>query len=458
MDLDSLGFFLFVGRQLSSRFSSPYVWGIFGVNLNILGALSLDCSASLAIASKMPSNLQLIAWMGYWNREVCVGNCWFGIWLIQFVCDIVWLAGLLDLWFAGCRIVWYLWVNSLFVVAREFLHRTTGLRLWNLLGGTGGKVAFEGWMADNEGVLSQLLPMIEGWNLARVGGLVIGSGGDLVMRIGPVVKRGDLDMLFEFVLVGDLGRFEGVVGRVWDVGLEVAHNQWLIDGLMNLMGETVDLSEIARFIDEHLDMINRLRGGFVGSPRYLGRGSDGVAWDIGGGRVLKLFLNQFAWQSAVDAMERLHSGHELAGAEAMLHDVGVLGQFGRHTIYWYVMELMQPVESELGGLGSVRVQRLIDLVRGLLRGVDVLEMWGSPKFVGRLRQVVGDIVGNLRATQSELLSQIELNFPQLQGDWLSEFVREIAVKLATGRRDLSVGNLGISGKRVLRFFDPAIRL
>ena len=68
-------------------------------------------------------------------------------------------------------------------------------------------------------------------------------------------------------------------------------------------GETLAYEkDMTEFIREHKRALDKIRSVFKNQPITLGTGSDGTAFDIGGGRVLKIFGDKTSYEKAKEAV------------------------------------------------------------------------------------------------------------------------------------------------------------
>jgi hypothetical protein len=232
----------------------------------------------------------------------------------------------------------------------------------------------------------------------------------------------------------------------------------------------VDFADIIKdtieFIHDHKAKLDYIARGFGGTPILLGSGSDGSAFSVGRDRVLKIFRDRSAYEAARAAQKRLWEGGNLARTEAMIHDVGEIGDFLGNQIFYYVIERMKPVKNyDMMDVGAP-LSMLLELIRVQMRANrSVLnrlrKMVHHPRIgetvkmvAARITKRVQQYIADNKHMKAGMRSIVGAIGEELEPDWLEKLVEEILVKWMTGRTDLSTSNLGISGGR-LSYYDPA---
>lgn len=283
------------------------------------------------------------------------------------------------------------------------------------------------------------------------------------------------------------------VDNVHEYNLDISHNFFLAQYLSNTFNLNLDKEDvqdlITIFLKENRDKINDIKRLTTMHPKFLGRGSDGTAFQISEDLVLKLSTKKFSQQEAIKSMNRIFSGSDLAATEAMIYDAGIFGEFEGNTIYYYIVEKMKP----LTGRNTILTQktkyyfmtifRMIftyaDEMREELRyrkeNISDLETHKEVKQeiknkASRILKLVKDEYEDLREVKEieanntgmdirlppfeEALNEIS-QVSGLHGDWFLELIEEILTKYVTNRTDLHVGNLGVTSYGKLRYFDPS---
>jgi hypothetical protein len=248
---------------------------------------------------------------------------------------------------------------------------------------------------------------------------------------------------------------------------ELAHDAWLLGALRESFGANQE--NAASFIIDNRSLIDKLRRSFkTANPIRLGAGSDGTVFDIGGDRILKIFRDDVSYQKAKDAFDRLHKNPALSKTEAMLYDVGTLGQVGGTHVYYYIMEKMRPLLDHT----DYDARAITDNISNILNFVvDRLEQEKNSKW-RKLKLLIADPTKaeiiktevKKRASQladiyaneySDQVDYIEGGIGSLKPNWLPLYIEEIIMKYLTGRTDLHMGNIGVTSYGELRYFDPA---
>lgn len=268
------------------------------------------------------------------------------------------------------------------------------------------------------------------------------------------------------------GEYTNPLIQMRPLSKEFAHYGWIYDSLSRITHDSSNYSftpRVEKFIlanQKKIDSITRL---FRTRPKLLGSGSDGVAWDIGDNRVLKVFTDLIAYDAAQQAYERLHTNPSLGKTEALIYDVGPLGQFDTYTLYYYIMEKMTPVGSiasishELRGLVSKTVSKIYrdrefwrqvktkDLKQDAKLIRDTVK-WYAEKYSKELKH---QEASTIEAVTDEYSSTSSEESAPLSKNWLPSLVEEVIMKYLTGRTDLHMGNLGVTNYGEFRYFDPA---
>ncbi len=255
---------------------------------------------------------------------------------------------------------------------------------------------------------------------------------------------------------------------------ELGHYAWLIEGIRQIMGGSTQ--EIAEFLLKNRAKIDRVRRAFeTQTPKYLGGGADGAAFDIGGGKVLKLFRDDISYEKAKLAFDRLHKSPSLAKTEAMIYDVGVLGRmFNRpedpnsgSVVYYYIIEMMKPIRELFGGRWEIPVQRILVGIADRLNRIKESKLRAlklaihDPDKSDLIRKVVKEEAHQMAEEikrDPELKYRVresEQTLTNLKPNWLELYVEEVIMKYLTGRTDLHMGNLGVTNYGELRYYDPA---
>ncbi len=241
-------------------------------------------------------------------------------------------------------------------------------------------------------------------------------------------------------------------------------------GFRRLDPTPLNFAKVAKFVADNKAKINSLRKSFTQQPVFLGKGADGAAFDVGP-FVLKFFKDNVAYDAAQKAIHRLHSSPSTAKTEAMLYDVGVLGQFDSEDIYYYLIEKMKPVEN-LDPNGVLNIH-LLNVIRSIAKALVLndktltelkknQETLSAPALEKRVAFITDTVVAQLAG--SPAVSKLEETLAVLKKkdeslvlspDWLRLLIEEISFKFLTDRVDLHTGNIGLNNQGEFRYFDPA---
>jgi len=285
----------------------------------------------------------------------------------------------------------------------------------------------------------------------------------------------DIDVSEQSILKGfgnipNLYLFKGSYKEVFNVlPPNVAHEGWLADAIV-YMGIGFNNDSFNEFVIKNKEKINNIRRSFEYTPKELGGGADGLAFDIGKDRVLKIFREKTGYQAAIDAINRLHSQPLLSKTEAMIDDAGELigypinvrGGKLQKNIYFYIIEKMTPVKSVNNKVvDSIRF--IYNMASGQFDKNALLELKAllkNPLYHEKLMFLVKEMAEkiskrlDLKHNFSFDISTIEAAFPQLRDNWITNYIEEIIMKIITDRTDLHMGNLGITSYGELRYYDP----
>jgi hypothetical protein len=255
----------------------------------------------------------------------------------------------------------------------------------------------------------------------------------------------------------------------------LGHYAWLADGISKVMGYAPQ-RDMVRFVTDNKKKIDSVRRLFqTQQPKYLGGGADGAAYDIGGGKVLKIFRDITSYEKALMAFDRLHKSPELAKTEAMIYDIGTLGKFGGDPgdpasgspVYYYIIETMKTLRDVFGEWSNIPLRKILEFIAGRIADIKGTKLKvlkkdiNDPAKAALIRKVVKEEAAKLASDIKDedflkpSISKMETTIPNLKPNWLELYVEEVIMKYLTGRTDLHMGNIGVTHYGELRYFDPA---
>jgi hypothetical protein len=250
----------------------------------------------------------------------------------------------------------------------------------------------------------------------------------------------------------------------------IAHDTWLLEGITKLLGIT-NSNALIRTIHFNKETIKKIRRSFaISEPRYIGGGADGIAYDIGEGRILKLFKDQVSFEKANEAINRLHKVPDLAKTEAMIYDTGKLFVFYYEDlnenegqgIYYYIIEKMVPIldfgDTVRNTMSSLLNNIIFEIYRQTDHWIAVKKQIKDPANASKIKQEVligaKKIIDRLSTSDIDGISYIEGKIKTLKPNWFVSYIEEVIIKYLTDRTDLHMGNLGVTNYGELRYFDP----
>lgn len=271
-------------------------------------------------------------------------------------------------------------------------------------------------------------------------------------------------------LIPDLYLFKGAADSEPNLlltNIDLAHENWLVKSLRSLfiLGKSnSSLKEINEFIYKNKSKINSLRRHFeISDPEILGKGADGVALGISKNLVLKIFTSYNAYIQTVNSMNRLHKNPEIAKTEAMIYDVGELGEFNGQIIFYYIIEKMLPL-TRMSFIIYEHLSFIISTIKSIISKDKVywrqfrsyLNVQDKQSLLQRaIKMGAISIKNECISKNSSQITFIENEFEsKLKSDWLESLAEEHIVKYLTERKDLHMGNIGLTGYGDFRYFDP----
>ena len=217
--------------------------------------------------------------------------------------------------------------------------------------------------------------------------------------------------------------------------------------------------EVESFMEDNYNKLNSVASGFSYPPKLIGDGSDGVVFDVGPNQVLKIFQDSYSFNKAKEAVERLHKNPNLGKNEAMIYDIGELGEFRKKPIYYYVIEKMKMLENNVKTNLSDIIRLIGNYVRSHEKELEVLRNnIYDPKQEINVKQAIDvaceSLSENIKSKYSETIKNIE-STEELKNDWVKSLCEEVLFKYVTGRGDLHMGNIGKTNYGNFVYFDPS---
>jgi hypothetical protein len=255
---------------------------------------------------------------------------------------------------------------------------------------------------------------------------------------------------------------------------ELLHEfRWLIESASKLKYIFPTDNFVLEFIHRNLNFFKDLKAHGEQAPKYVGSGTYGTAWRLQDGNILKIMIGpDRALREYRQGVSSLFSGTPMADQEIMIHRTGLFDS-PSDALGWAIMEGVVPdreLFSDISGRinfsgfiitllntlsGTVKtiVRNFIERSTGKTLGWKVAKIpMDHPQF----ETIINHIFDNVRQLidsdpqYSEIIysdaAQIESMInPEIQmaDDWVEVLMKQMVVKLATGRTDLNPGNLGV---------------
>jgi hypothetical protein len=247
----------------------------------------------------------------------------------------------------------------------------------------------------------------------------------------------------------------------------IAQHFYLIDMIRSLFGKEPtsdnDLASLKSQIVKNRVICDRVAAIIGSRPKKLGMGADGVVYQVNDHQVIKFLTSRYAFEEAQKAFDRLHSNPELSKTEAMIYDLGKLIDFKDKRIFFILLEKMNPITEKPHSHETMRrvkmiVREIVDFVIHRPKLIDnvksAMSSGDSLKIHKLISYALIELEPLVRESLGPVISKVEEDL-DLRSSWLPSFIEEIIMKSATNRKDLHIGNLGVTYYGDLRYFDPA---
>lgn len=214
-----------------------------------------------------------------------------------------------------------------------------------------------------------------------------------------------------------------------------------------------------KFINNNKSKLDKLISSFAFYPKLLGTGDDGAAYSIAPNLVLKIFQDQFSYLKAKESFERLHKNPEFGKNEAMIYDIGILGQFNGQSVYYYIIEKMETINPTMkkylapivGAIGTY-IKNNNETFKGIKN--KLYDPKNNDKIKLYLDSEAEKIKNYIIENYSDQIETIE-SAEELHPAWVKNLAEEILFKHITDRNDLHLGNLGMTNYGKFIYFDPS---
>ena len=253
---------------------------------------------------------------------------------------------------------------------------------------------------------------------------------------------------------------------------------WLYQGLSKILGSFSSLIErisgpkFENFILANISEIGKLTKLATKAPKFLGAGANGIAFDIGDGKVLK--LAKFRDSTDHETQSVLWDEKEFGSAETMIYGSDTIelffpkwknndDEYPESTItlnYKISQKIDTPhLDKSTDEDKQFEIQDAREALEEILSPI-----FNHPLELGKLRKYTGTQLKSLLETMAtmfldrrpddyfEAANNVENFFPNLKNDWLVKLVADGFYKKMTYRSDLHSGNLGID-RGYFKFFD-----
>lgn len=253
---------------------------------------------------------------------------------------------------------------------------------------------------------------------------------------------------------------------------------WLYRGLSRIFESTTSLIQrisgprFENFILANISEINKLTELATQAPKFLGAGANGIAFDIGDNKVLKLM--QFSDSSDHETQNVLWNKKEFGAGEVMIHGSSTVqltfpkfkdkyDEYSESTVTLNY-KISQKIDTpHLDKSTNEDEQFEIDNAKASLNHI-IDPIFSYSLDLSKLRNYHGSQLKSLLETMATMfldrrpdyyfedVDDVQKFFPNLKQDWLVKLVADGFYKKMTYRGDLHSGNIGID-RGYFKFFD-----
>jgi len=230
--------------------------------------------------------------------------------------------------------------------------------------------------------------------------------------------------------------------------------------LLNYHSHVIDVDFKEKFINDLTNdygNLDKIKSIFSKSPIYLGKGGEGMAFDIGDNKVLKIHTSLQAYNEFEKTINRLYNNQAGARTEIMVYDNDILVHMPSfNTTFYYVV--LEKVNTSLSKEQTKFFEKFIDYIDKFMQSKLGYEVSDFTK--EELETYTEEIFDELSTDHFIKNSIVRIeDFVNkkniyLHPEWFKYLVEEFVHKFLTGRLDLHYDNLGINSAGFLRFYDP----
>lgn len=250
---------------------------------------------------------------------------------------------------------------------------------------------------------------------------------------------------------------------------ESSKYDWLLQLITEKFSKNSDKKPfelLEMFIENNKSNLDKLSNIFEYSPKLLGAGDEGFAYDIGKGFVLKIFNSTKSYEQYKNQIKSLHENNFMAPTETMVYDVGILGNINGKNLYYVILEKMIPVkeiDKINKNLDSKYFQNIIYYINNSIIGEFKDDLNFREKILNYLNtnKLDDNLINSIKILSEKIKNDVcetfncdEINKQlNLNKNWIQKYCEEVIYKIMSRRNDLHIGNLGIDNSGILKFFD-----